>query len=49
MRGTELTIPDGAADNSLLLLATSSGLRGCRLDVGTTSAHPQLEGEVVAG
>lgn len=41
------TILDGAADNSLLILAISPGLSGWSLDVGTTPAHPQLEGEMV--
>lgn len=44
----EGTVPDGAAHDGLLLLATASGLSGCRLDVASTPAHPQLQGEVVA-
>lgn len=43
------TILDSAAHNGLLLLATSSGLSGRRLDVGTSPSHPQLQSEVVTG
>lgn len=43
----EHTVSDGAAHDGLLLLATASGLSGCRLDVAAAPPHPQLQGEVV--